>query len=198
MAKRVALIPEEFISSYHHFLKPDKRLEDEIGLLLEKANLADDMKVKLLSQLIMRYHQAVHKVPDPVRVTVTNDPVTNDSEKTETKLSEVLSDGGDDPIVKEIMQSTPHRYSKYVPLIIEKLKSRQYGWNEWNEMTDNNKAIPYSNIIDFFVYLMRNAKSLVEPKHFHHFLRALKEIRIPHAWIEISHFYFAFGFMYFK
>lgn len=51
MAKRVALIPEEFISSYHHFQKPDKRLEDEIGLVLEKANLADDMKVKLLSIL---------------------------------------------------------------------------------------------------------------------------------------------------
>lgn len=180
MAKRIAVIPEEFLSSYK-LQKPEIRLEDEIGSLLEKANLADDMKVKLLSQLIMRYHQSVHKAPDPIPVSVTNDVET--VEKTKTKSSKVISDEEEDPTVKEIVYSTPHRYSKFVPLILEKLKSRQYGWNEFHEMTQNNKTIHNSNIVDFFVYLMRNVKSLAEPKHFHYFLKALKEIRIPHTWI---------------
>ena len=68
MARRIALIPEELVSSYH-LQKPEIRLEDEIENLLERGKLTDDMKVKLLSQLIMRYHKTVNEPADPVRVT---------------------------------------------------------------------------------------------------------------------------------
>ena len=58
MARRIALIPEELVSSYH-LQKSKIRLEDEIENLLERKKLTADMKVKLLSQLIMRYHSSI-------------------------------------------------------------------------------------------------------------------------------------------
>ena len=174
MAKRVALIPEELVSTYH-LQKPEIRLETEIETLLEKSELPNDMKAKLLGQLITRYHKEIHKPAEAIRVSVVND------QQQQMQTSE--TEGETNDVTKDIMLSTAQRYSKFVPLIVDKLKSRQYSWNEWREMTVDGKPIRGSNVVDFFSYLLRNLKSTSEPKHFHHFLRALKEIRIPHTWV---------------
>lgn len=72
MARRVALIPEELVSSYQ-LQKPELRVEDDIVQLLEKNKLPDDMKVKLLSQLITRFYKTVHEEPKPVKVSIEAD-----------------------------------------------------------------------------------------------------------------------------
>lgn len=57
-SKRAAFVPEELISSYY-FQKLDFRIEDDIYKLLEKAKLPDNLKVKLLRELITQYHKIV-------------------------------------------------------------------------------------------------------------------------------------------
>lgn len=182
-SKRVAFVPEELISSYH-FQKPEFRIEDDIDKLLEKAKLPDDMKVKLLGQLITRYHKTIHAPPKPVPVSIADG--TQDS--TENLYSEQSSQNQinkqyEDPILKDIILSTPHRLTKYIQPIVEKLKTREYTWNDSGEMIVDNKVIHGSNVADFFYYLMRNIQSLKEPLHFQVFLKAIKEIKIPHSWI---------------
>lgn len=178
MAKRVALIPEELVSAYH-LQKPEIRLEDDIDSLLERANLPNDMKAKLLSQLIMRYHKTMHAPPEPVPVSVTNEKSTDSpSEKQDTRTEEI-----DDKIYQSILLSTPKNYQKFIPMITEKLKTRQYAWNDKGEMTQDSSPIKGSSIVDFFSYTMRNSKHLEKPLFYNHFVNALREINIPRGWI---------------
>lgn len=179
MAKRMALIPEELISSYQ-LQKPEIRIEDDIEALLEKAKLPDDMKVKLLGQLITRYHKTVHAPPDPVRVTFANDE-SKEIQSNEATTNEIQNDK--DTVLKDILVSSLHSYAKYVPAILEKLKSRQYAWNEKGEMTIDGNPIAGSRIVDFFHYVTRNNKTVKEPKYFNFFLKALQEINVPRSWI---------------
>lgn len=92
MARRVALIPEELVSSYH-LQKPEIRVEDEIENLLDQGKLTDDMKVKLLSQLITRYHRTFNEQAEPVRVSFANEeerkklPQRQEESDVEEKLS---------------------------------------------------------------------------------------------------------------
>ncbi|KFM83376.1 hypothetical protein X975_12831, partial [Stegodyphus mimosarum] len=179
MARKVALIPEELVSSYH-LHKPEIRIEDDIETLLERNKLPDDMKVKLLSQLITRYQKTIHTPADPVRVSITNEEILDKKENNKRHLKE---DYDNDSRVKDIMVSSPHQYSKYIPLIVEKLKTRQYYWNQKGEFTHDGIPVRDSRIVDFFSYMFRNTKSQTEPEHFSEFLKAIKEINIPLSWI---------------
>lgn len=176
MARRVALIPEELVSSYQ-LQKPELRLEDSIETLLERANIADDQKIKLLSQLITRYHKTVHEPPEPIRVSVSDETVKKDRGEGEVRQTT------QDSILRDIMSSVSQRYSKYVPFIIEKLKTRDYSWNEKGEFLRGEQPVYGSSVIDFFHYVMRNVKTATPPRHFFHFIKALKEINVPHSWI---------------
>lgn len=187
MARRVALIPEELFSS-HQYKDPELRLEDEIASLLDRKKIPDDMKAKLLSQLVMRYQKTFHTPPDPIPVSVQKDQISENEEKKEKQNDEspdenTVSHAKEDVIMKDILISTPHRYKKYVPMIVEKLKTRNYYWNSEGEIMEGNKPIEGSNIADCFSYLFRNVKNPVEPKKFNFFLKALSEINIPRAWI---------------
>jgi len=183
MARRVALIPEELISTYH-LQKPEIRLETEIETLLENSKLPNDMKAKLLGQLITRYHKEIHTPAEAIRVSIAND---QQQQMQPSEVEQTIDD-----VTKDIILSTAQRYSKFVPMIVDKLKSRQYSWNEWREMTVDGKPIRGSNVVDFFSYMLRNLKPTSEPKHFNHFLRALKEIRIPHSWIANKNVVYVF------
>lgn len=179
MAKRVALIPEELVSTYH-LQKPEIRLEDDIDSLLERANLPNDMKAKLLGQLIMRYHKTMHAPPEPVPVTVTNEqlPSSPSAEKLDTRAEDI-----DDTIYQSILLSTPKNYQKFIPMIKEKLKTRQYAWNDKGEMTQDGLPFIGSSIVDFFSYTMRKSRYLEEPPFYNYFVKALREINIPRGWI---------------
>ena len=176
MARRVALIPEELISS-HQYQDPETRLEDEIGVLLDRKKIPDDMKVKLLSQLIMRYQKAFHTPPEPLPVTVQNNQVF-ESDKKEKQSGENSVETVDrteekDAVMRSILLSTPIKFRKFVPMIVEKMKTRNYFWNPNEEMTVENNPIPGSNIVDFFVYLFRNSRNLSEPYNFDFFFESV-------------------------
>lgn len=165
MARRVALIPEELVSSYH-LQKPEIRLEDDIVNLLEQGKLTDDMKVKLLSQLVTRYHKAVHQPPEPVRVSIAED---GEREKKAPPDKEDAGESGlkrkveeiSDPILKDILVSVPKSFVKFMPMIVEKLKTHEYSWNDVGELRKNN--MPYKNVrvVDFFYIFLE----MSEPNH---------------------------------
>ncbi|GFW98562.1 uncharacterized protein TNCV_4683741, partial [Trichonephila clavipes] len=57
----------------HHTQKTELRLEDEVSKLLDREQLADDLKVKLLSQLLIRYQNMVREPSGPVRVSIVDE-----------------------------------------------------------------------------------------------------------------------------
>lgn len=181
MAKRMALVPEELMSSYQ-FQKPEIRLEDEIVKLLDQNKMPDDMKAKLLSQLITKYQRVVHEPMEPIPV-----KIDQPKEPTQTHKKEERSEVDD--TFRSIISSVPKYSAKYVPFIIEKLKTRGVSWNEDGEMTQDHNTIKDGNIVDFFSYLMRNSKEQLEPKQFPAFLKVLKEVKIPNSWITNKSLY---------
>lgn len=156
---------------------PETRLEDGIVGLLEREQLPDDAKAKLLGHLITRFQKVTHEPPEPVRVSVVNNAVESESEPSVGEQQE------DDHIVRDIVQSVPRSHAKFVPLILEKLKTRLYGWNEYGEFVVNKVPLKKSKIVDLFSYMMRNQKRAEEPLYFNRFWSAIREINIPMSWI---------------
>ncbi|GFX09633.1 uncharacterized protein TNCV_2186291 [Trichonephila clavipes] len=190
MSKRMALVPPEFLIG-HHTQKTELRLEDEVSKLLDREQLADDLKVKLLSQLLIRYQNIAREPSGPVRVSIVDEnehPRAVASQKMgeqfgDKMLENVKADAELDPILKDIITSSPRSYVKYIPSIVEKLITRGYSWNKYGEMTRDNLPIKDSRIVDFFSYLLRNTRTQTEPEHFQIFLKAIQEINIPHSWV---------------
>lgn len=180
MAKRMALIPEELVSSYQ-LQKPELRLEDEIVNLLDSKKIPDEMKAKLLGDLVTRYQRVVHEPKEPIRVTM-------DGQDKQTP-SPVQQEGRPqyDGQVHAVLSSVPKPSAKFVPFILEKLKNNGISWNENGEMKRDNNVIKGGNIVDFFSYLMRNSKSQLEPKNFSLFFKAIKDAKIPTTWITNRH-----------
>lgn len=191
MARKIALIPEELISSYQ-YQKPELRIENNIISLLDREKLPDDMKAKLLSQLVMRFQKTVHLPMEPIPVSIANNQRSNDimetrviqnnqqpNDRTQIELNEPTQDDK----LKDILVSVPSRVKKYVPLLAEKLKTRNYQWNSDGELTYENEPIKGSRIVDLFSYIFRDAKKQIEPPHFSIFFNAIKEINIPRSWI---------------
>ncbi|GFR27519.1 uncharacterized protein TNCT_179791 [Trichonephila clavata] len=174
MSKRIAVVPEELVTSY--FSKtPD--VESKIENLLHASSYSDDAKAKLLSQLILKYRHMVSEPKPPVRVTIEEEiPKEKSAEVAERNISE-------DPIVRDIILSAPVNFQKFIPAIVEKLKTRSYSWNELGELITDNQAVKHSNVIDLFSYLMRNVKKGLEPHGFAVFWKAINEIKIPTRWI---------------
>ncbi|GFX86518.1 uncharacterized protein TNCV_3727871 [Trichonephila clavipes] len=179
MAKRMAVVPEELATTY--FSKTSDAglhdIESQIENLLRASSYSDDAKAKLLSQLILKYRHMVSEPKPPVRVSIEEEiPKVKSIEVVERNISE-------DPIVRDIILSVPANFQKFIPPIVEKLKTRSYSWNESGELITNNQAVKHSNVIDIFSYLMRNVKKGLEPHGFAIFWKAINEIKIPTRWI---------------
>lgn len=170
MAQRLALVPQELIMSQHQMQAPLIRLGQDIDSMLEREKLPDDMKAKLLGELIVKYHKTVHAPREPI-------PVTMSRDENAERVNEHVD-------LRDILESTPAKSEKFVPLIVEKLKSREYGWNEVGELVVKNEPVKNSRIADMFSYIFRNLKTQSEPVHFNVFLRAMKEINVPLSWIQ--------------
>ncbi|GFQ69262.1 uncharacterized transposon-derived protein F54H12.3 [Trichonephila clavata] len=179
MSKRMAVVPEELATSY--FSKtPDAGLHDiesKIENLLHASSYSDDAKAKLLSQLILKYRHMVSEPKPPVRVTIEEEiPKEKSAEVAERNISE-------DPIVRDIILSVPANFQKFIPAIVEKLKTRSYSWNELGELITDNQAVKHSNVIDLFSYLMRNVKKGLETSRLCSFLESYQRNKIPTRWI---------------
>lgn len=191
MAKRMMLIPPELYGGYQQQQQrgPEIRLQEDISTLLDREQLADDAKAKILGHLITRYQKVTHEPPEPIRVNVVNDRVgeyprrSDIREEEEEEEEEETPADEKDAIVRDILQSVPKTHAKFIPPILEKLKTRLYTWNDRGEFVDNDVPIQKSKIADFFSYMMRTSKKAVEPVNFKKFLYAIKEINIPISWI---------------
>ncbi|GFQ98407.1 uncharacterized protein TNCT_546311 [Trichonephila clavata] len=72
MSKRMSLVPPEFLIGYQA-QKAELRLEDEVSKLLDREQLADYLKVKLLSQFLIRYQKTTREPSEPVRVSIVDE-----------------------------------------------------------------------------------------------------------------------------
>ncbi|GFV86532.1 uncharacterized protein TNCV_2157231 [Trichonephila clavipes] len=112
--------------------------KDEVSKLLDREQLADNLKVKLLSQLLTRYQNIALEPLEPVRVSIIDEnehPRAVASQKISKQfgdkmLENVKADAELDPILKDIITSSPRSYVKYIPSIVEKLITRGYSWNQ--------------------------------------------------------------------
>lgn len=186
MAQKMALVPPEMLNDIYR--KPEIRVEDDIQELLERNNLADDQKVKLLSLLLSKYQRVIHKPKEPVRVSVVSSE-TESVPTTQPPLSpvatspSVLSSENGDIILKQIKITVPSTYQKFIDPLVSLLKQSEYKWNKKGELVVNDQVIQGSNIIDLISYLMRSRKSVLSPVGFNIFWEGIKKINIPREWI---------------
>jgi len=179
------LLPPELYDGYQRRqqrqLAPEIRLQDDIESLLDREQLPDDAKAKILGHLVTRFKKVTHEPPEPIRVSMA-DSKPEEKESVLDRGSENM-DKAEDAVVRDILKSVPQSHSKFVPMILDKLKTRLYSWNERGEFVKNNSPIKNSKIVDYFSYLMRNSKRTEEPNNFMRFLSAIEEINIPVSWI---------------
>lgn len=176
MAQRMAVVPPEFLLT-HQFQKPDIRVEGDIMKLLDQSKLPDDMKAKLLGEMVTRFQHEVHKPKEPIKVTFSDE---KDAEKKEAHESEVTTIS--DQELDSILISIPKKSRPYVRLIVNKLKQYNYSWNADGELKKGNFTYDDTNIIDLFSYLMRNTKDN-PPYGFYEFVEALSDSKVPMRWI---------------
>ncbi|GFQ69829.1 uncharacterized protein TNCT_62551 [Trichonephila clavata] len=177
MTGRMALIPEDFASPYLS-RTPDTGMQDienQILNLLHESNYSDDAKAKLLSQLLLKYQHVMNEPKPPLRVTIA------DSKEQREVLSK--SNALEDPMLYDIILSVPANFQKFIPPIVEKLKTRSYAWNENGELMKDSEIFKGTNIIDLFSYLMRNVEKGYEPHGFSVFWKGINKIKIPTRWI---------------
>lgn len=176
MAKRMALIPSDFISRYH-LQKPEFVLEDEIESLLNKSTLPDEMKAKLLSELINKYHRAVHGPSKPILPSVASEDTDNSSH--DTKNLNYLSD----PIYNQILVSVAPSYKKYLPELISALRRIKYKWNKDGELVIDDEPVKFTHVADLFSYISKNRKGDLEPFGFPQFFEGIIKANIPSQFI---------------
>lgn len=173
----MAIVPPEMVAAYRLY-KPEIRIEDNISHILEESKLPDDMKVKLLNQLVSRYRHTIYKPREPLPV---NDRESEVIEQSMQKETEKVSEKD----MNHILISVPKRLRSFIPLIVEKLESRQYSWNKDGEFMKEGEPLHDTNIVDLFSYLMRNTKDR-PPLGFYEFVEALDQSKVPLRWIANS------------
>ncbi|GBM53886.1 hypothetical protein AVEN_64814-1 [Araneus ventricosus] len=80
---------------------------------------------------------------EPIPVSIANQSLTNPPEELPAKQVE-----DEDHIMQDIRYTVPRTYEKYIPAIVEKLKTRLYHWNEYGEITENGVPFKDSKIVD--------------------------------------------------
>lgn len=148
--------------------------------MLNESSLPDHQKVKLLSELIKRYHKVIHIPPKPVPVTVMPDRDNADSSTTPDLNSELKKD----PVINQIEISVPPSYKKFVPELLSSLKKINYNWTENGELIIDNKVIPYTHVADLLAYIARNRKDDAIPIGFGEFWDEVKKANIPNEFIN--------------
>ncbi|GFQ90647.1 uncharacterized protein TNCT_579011 [Trichonephila clavata] len=150
-------------NSYHpifrkHLTLEHKDIENQISRLLHESNYSDDTKAKLLSQLLLKYQHIINEPKPPLRVTI--------EESKEQGQELPRSNTLEDSILRKLILSAPTNFQKFIQPIVEKLKTRNYAWNEYGELMKDSEIIKGTNVIDLFSYLMRNVKKGYEPYGF--------------------------------
>lgn len=181
MAQKMALVPHEYLLPLPKRYKVESHLESDIESLLNTNDIPDDVKAKLLSNLLSKYKKIVHTPVDPVKVAVVPDSKEQEAQPSKVSIEE---EEDADPIVKQILLSIPLSTRKFVPLLIDKMREGDMSWSKLGVVEINGKPLPGSNIIDFFSYIMRNRKFVDIPPSFPLFFHHLTKQNIPIEWIQ--------------
>ncbi|GFY28129.1 uncharacterized transposon-derived protein F54H12.3 [Trichonephila clavipes] len=158
MAQEMDLVPKGLISRYFAETQPEVRIENNISSLLHEKETPDDIKAKLLSDLIPKYQRVMQPPPHPkpfeippVLLTEPELPLTN---KPEVPLRINI-------LAKYIGHAIPKTRKKYILPILETLKDANYTFNDKNEFEVDGK--PEYRFAKFYV--------------------ALRHVNIPLEWI---------------
>lgn len=185
MSKKMALVPPDLVSEYYQINKPEIRLEDKIIQVLHQNEMPDDLRGKLLSQLIPKYQKSM--IPPK---TFELPPELFNNKTSESSIAEipessfVNKDVLTPLVAKFVIHAVAKSKKKHIVPILEKLRNIGYQFNERNELEVNGKPEHRSNAIDLFGYLMRDMKNEEPPpRGFENFLRGVFEANIPRQWI---------------
>ncbi|GFS69894.1 uncharacterized protein TNCV_4224931 [Trichonephila clavipes] len=181
MAQEMGLVPKGLISRYFAETQPEVRIENNISSLLHEKETPDDIKAKLLSDLIPKYQRVMQPPPPPKPFEIPPElltepelPLTN---KSEVPLRINI-------LAKYIGYAIPKTRKKYILPILETLKDANYTFNDKNEFEVDGKAEYRSNVVDLFTYMMKNdQRVLTPPTGFAKFYAALRHVNIPLEWI---------------
>ncbi|GFX40266.1 uncharacterized transposon-derived protein F54H12.3 [Trichonephila clavipes] len=181
MAQEMGLVPKGLISRYFAETQPEVRIENNISSLLHEKETPDDIKAKLLSDLIPKYQRVMQPPPPPKPFEIPPElltepelPLTN---KSEVPLRINI-------LAKYIGYAIPKTRKKYILPILETLKDANYTFNDKNEFEVDGKPEYRSNVVDLFSYMMKNdQRVLTPPTGFAKFYAALRHVNIPLEWI---------------
>ncbi|KAF8788551.1 hypothetical protein HNY73_006580 [Argiope bruennichi] len=145
MAQRMAVVLEDLAASY--FSKTSNAGVQDNGNqrlnLLHESKYSDDLKAKLLSLLLLKYQCVINEPKPPLRITI---------EESKQQVQESpRSNEMEDPILRDIILSVPSNFQKFIPSIVEKLKTRRYSWNEYSELTKAKKIIKTPSLVFFHI-----------------------------------------------
>ncbi|GFR16920.1 uncharacterized transposon-derived protein F54H12.3 [Trichonephila clavata] len=181
MAKKMALVPPELVSEYYQLSKLEVRLEDNISNLLSEKETPDDVKAKLLSDLIPKYHRAMKPTKSATPFEIPSELLA-ESELPDGKPLEIPSKLN--MMAKYIGYAVPKTQRKFILPILEKLRNANYTFNDQSELEVSGKPQYRSNVIDLFSYMMKNERTNVTPpKGFTKFFEAILQSNIPLQWI---------------
>ncbi|GFQ81658.1 uncharacterized protein TNCT_9761 [Trichonephila clavata] len=182
----MALVPPELVSEYYQLSKPEIRLEDNISNLLSEKETPDDVKAKLLSDLIPKYHRAMKPTQSITPFEIPSELLAESELPNEKPL---LIPSKLNMMAKYIGYAVPKTQRKFILPILEKLRNANYTFNDQSELEVNGKPQYRSNVIDLFSYMMKNERTNVTPpKGFTKFFEAILESNIPLQWIGNKRF----------
>lgn len=179
MAKKMALVPPELVSEYYQITKPEIRLEDNIANILQEKLTSDDVKAKLLSDLIPKYQRAMQVPPPPKPFEIPSELLADLS-----PIKTPILTSRENELSRFIGYGVPKTTRKFILPILEKLRQNGYTFNEQNELEVNGKAEYRSNVIDLFSYMMKNERNALPPRGFNLFFNAIHKSNIPLQWIR--------------
>ncbi|GFQ69352.1 uncharacterized protein TNCT_496581 [Trichonephila clavata] len=181
MAQEMGLVPKELLSRYFEENQPKIRIENNISSLLHENETSDDIKAKLLSDLIPKYQRVMQPPPPPKPFEIPPELLT-EPELPLTNIPEVPSRIS--IMAKYIGYSIPKTRKKNILPILETFREANYTFNDKNEFDFNGDTQRNSHIVDLFSYMMKNdQRILTPPTGFAKFYTVLHHVNIPLEWI---------------
>ncbi|GFQ65034.1 uncharacterized protein TNCT_554131 [Trichonephila clavata] len=181
MVQKMGLVSKGLISRYFAENQPEIRIENNISSLLHKNETPDDIKAKLLSDLIPKYQRAMQPPQPPKPLEIPPELLT-EPELPLTNIPEVPSRIS--IMAKYIGYSITKTRKKYTFPILETLRDANYTFNDKNEFDFNGVTERNSHAVDLFSYMMKNdQRVLTPPTGFAKFYTALRHVNIPLEWI---------------
>lgn len=138
-------------------------LDSQIKVILKKK-ISDDEKVKLYNQILQKY------------VTF---PSVNDLKPLEQETQEPENKWNPE---SKILEAVPTKLKDTARKIIEFLQQNNISWNSNNELLNNQKLIPGSDIVQLINFLLRKRKT--RPQAFDQFQEMLSVNNFPQEFVK--------------